>query len=96
MLECGWELNASLKIVARINIQITLDENLEVDQTKDVSANFDPHDGIVPRALLRGTGWYSGGVEIKEITETSITIRFLNSTYKPQKGYVSYDLFFIK
>ena len=80
----------------RINIQFTLEEPLGVDQIKDVSANFDPHNGIVPRALLRGTGWYSGGIEIKEITETSMTIRFLNSTYKAQKGYASYDLFFIK
>ena len=82
--------------MARSNVQFTLEEPLEVDQIKDISANFDPHNGIVPRALLRGTGWYSGGIEIKEITETSLTIRFLNSTYKAQKGYASYDLFFIE
>ena len=63
----------------------------------DVKGTFTSVNNIIPTPVLRATGWFGGGVEIQNITATSITVRFLNSNQTTQNGgYASYILLFLQ
>lgn len=62
----------------------------------DLTENFPEHDSIVPVPFLVATGWFTGGVEIRALTQNSITVRLLNGTDKDSGGYASFKLLFFE
>lgn len=77
---------------------ITVIENnaLKAGAIVDLTATFTEHENIIPKFVLIGTGWFSGGVEVRTITKNSITVRLLNGTGVACGGYATFQLFFIK
>lgn len=84
-----------MQIIAIEHVQIWLPEERVPSLTfLDIPFSYPNHNNIIPSFVLNGTGWYSGGWEIKNITSTSATMRFLNSTNRDLEGYLSLILFY--
>ena len=90
-------LNSKKHIVSTRNTTVNLSKSLIQGAYADVKTTFTSVDGIIPIPVLKATGWFCGGVEIQNITATSMTVRFLNSNQTTQDGgYANYILLFIK
>jgi len=90
-------LNSKKHIVSTRNTTVNLSKSLIQGAYVDVKTTFTSVDGIIPIPVLKATGWFCGGVEIQNITATSMTVRFLNSNQTTQDGgYANYILLFIK
>ena len=90
-------LNSKKHIVSTKNTTVNLSKSLIQGAYVDVKTTFTSVDGIIPIPVLKATGWFCGGVEIQNITATSMTVRFLNSNQTTQdSGYANYILLFIK
>lgn len=90
-------LNSKKHIVSTRNTTVNLSKSLIQGAYVDVKTTFTSVDGIIPIPVLKATGWFCGGVEIQNITATSMTVRFLNSNQTTQdSGYANYILLFIK
>lgn len=92
------DLNNKQKIVAVQTIRLNNDGTINPSSFKDFTVTFSEHSGIIPTAVLRGTGWWCGGVEVQKVTKSSLTIRFLNplTDHSLEVGYADYVLFFLK
>jgi len=90
-------LNSRSYIYAIKTVQVSVGTAVASGSYTDVTTTFTPQNDIVPVAVLQASGWWSGGIEIRSLTSSSITVRFLNGTSKTQlnSGYASYRLFFI-
>lgn len=90
-------LKSKKYIVSTRNTTVNLSKSLAQGAYVDVKTTFTSVDGIIPIPVLKATGWFCGGVEIQNITATSMTVRFLNSNQTTQSGgYANYILLFIK
>ena len=90
-------LNSKKHIVSTRDTTVNLSKSLIRGAYVDVKTTFTSVDGIIPIPVLKATGWFCGGVEIQNITATSMTVRFLNSNQTTQDGgYANYILLFIK
>lgn len=90
-------LNSKKHIVSTRNTTVNLSKSLIQGAYVDIKTTFTSVDGIIPIPVLKATGWFCGGVEIQNITATSMTVRFLNSNQTTQDGgYANYILLFIK
>lgn len=90
-------LNSKKHIVSTRNTTVNLSKSLIRGAYVDIKTTFTSVDGIIPIPVLKATGWFCGGVEIQNITATSMTVRFLNSNQTTQDGgYANYILLFIK
>lgn len=90
-------LQSKKHIVSFRNISVNLSKSIAQGEYVDVKGSFTSVNNIIPIPVLRATGWFCGGVEIQNITATSITVRFLNSNQATQNGgYASYILFFLQ
>ena len=90
-------LNSKKHIVSTRDTTVNLSKSLIQGAYVDVKTTFTSVDGIIPIPVLKATGWFCGGVEIRNITATSMTVRFLNSNQTTQDGgYANYILLFIK
>lgn len=90
-------LNSKKHIVSTRSTTVNLSKSLIQGAYVDVKTTFTSVDGIIPIPVLKATGWFCGGVEIQNITATSMTVRFLNSNQTTQDGgYANYILLFIK
>ena len=90
-------LNSKKHIVSTRDTTVNLSKSLIRGAYVDIKTTFTSVDGIIPIPVLKATGWFCGGVEIQNITATSMTVRFLNSNQTTQDGgYANYILLFIK
>ena len=90
-------LNSKKHIVSTRDTTVNLSKSLIRGAYVDIKTTFTSVDGIIPIPVLKATGWFCGGVEIQNITATSMTVRFLNSNQTTQdSGYANYILLFIK
>lgn len=90
-------LNSKKHIVSTRDTTVNLSKSLIQGAYVDIKTTFTSVDGIIPIPVLKATGWFCGGVEIQNITATSMTVRFLNSNQTTQDGgYANYILLFIK